>query len=155
MEKSDRAVVGLKRIALDCRCTIVDYVTSGQKEQRNQNRNRLNYGVMKMRPVIRKNRKTTQRKFDSDFLRYSLEYWKKESEQHFLDGQFVSSENIKLRNKIARFKSDVENIAHTIRIMTFTCKSHDVFSCEFGNEFCEKVIELLKKELNGETNELE
>ena len=38
-------------------------------------------------------------------------------------------------------------MANRIRIMAFQCKSKDVMSCEFGNEFGRKVEEFLEYEL--------
>ena len=40
---------------------------------------------------------------------------------------------------------EIEALAHDIRIVAMTCKSQDVFSCEFGNEFHERVLALLKE----------
>ena len=40
-------------------------------------------------------------------------------------------------------------MANCIRIMAFQCKSKDVMSCEFGNEFGRRVEEFIEHELNA------
>jgi hypothetical protein len=41
--------------------------------------------------------------------------------------------------------NDIEELARTIRLVALTCKDKDVFSCEFGNEFHDRVLALLKE----------
>ena len=36
-------------------------------------------------------------------------------------------------------------MANRIRILAFSCKSREVFSCEFGNEFAPKVEDYLRE----------
>jgi hypothetical protein len=38
----------------------------------------------------------------------------------------------------------INEIAHTLRIIAMTCKNSDVMSCEFGNEFHDRAVNLLK-----------
>jgi hypothetical protein len=44
-------------------------------------------------------------------------------------------------------KMDITRLANKIRIMAFQCKSKDVLSCEFGNEFAARVEKFLEEEL--------
>ena len=50
--------------------------------------------------------------------------------------------------------NDYRSMANVIRIMAFSCKSKDVMSCEFGNEFGERVerylVELLHENMTAE-----
>jgi len=38
---------------------------------------------------------------------------------------------------------NLQELANVIRKLTFVCKSKDVMSCEFGNEFNKRVLDLL------------
>ena len=38
-----------------------------------------------------------------------------------------------------------KEIAHTIRIIALTCRNNDTMSCEFGNEFSDKVEKLIEE----------
>ena len=42
-------------------------------------------------------------------------------------------------------KDKYKLVADIIRIITFDCKSKDVMSCEFGNEFAPRVEEYLRE----------
>ena len=42
---------------------------------------------------------------------------------------------------------DVKYHADRIRILAIGCKNHDVMSCEFGNEFGDKVEEYIREEI--------
>ena len=44
--------------------------------------------------------------------------------------------------------TDTAELARIIRLMAFSCKSKDVMSCEFGNEFYDRVKNLLEEELD-------
>jgi len=44
-------------------------------------------------------------------------------------------------------KQELVDLATEIRMLTFNCKSKDVFSCEFGNEFGSRVEALLAEVL--------
>jgi hypothetical protein len=47
-------------------------------------------------------------------------------------------------------RMNIPSMAHTIRLIAFSCKSKDVMSCEFGTEFDDRVRDFLMEEMEAE-----